>query len=131
MKTIGNIIWILVCGVWLALGWILAGFLWSITIIGLPIGMQCFKMARLSFAPFGKEVLYGTGAMSFLVNVLWLIFGGLELALASALFGVLLCLTMIGIPFGKQCFKLAQLSLMPFGASVINSGQLRTLAVRR
>lgn len=131
MNTIGNIIWIIVCGIWLALGWIFAGLLWSITIVGLPIGMQCFKMARLSFAPFGKEVLYGTGAMSLLVNILWIIFGGLELAAGSILLGLLLCVTIIGIPFGKQCFKLAQLALFPFGASVVHGDQLRTLTIRR
>ena len=130
MKTIGNIIWIVVCGIWLALGWVLVGFLWSITIIGLPIGMQCFKMAALSFAPFGKEVVYGMGAMSLLVNIVWIVFGGLELAAASVVIGLILCLTIVGIPFGKQCFKLARLSLMPFGASIVNGDRLQTLVVR-
>lgn len=130
MRTIGNLIWILVCGIWLALGWILVGFFWSISIIGLPIGMQCFKLARLSFAPFGKEIIEGTGAVNFLVNILWLIFGGLELALGSVTIGLLLCLTIVGIPFGKQCFKLARLSLMPFGASIVNRSQMMLIARR-
>ena len=75
-------------------------------------------MAKLSFCPFGKEVRYGGGAVSLLVNILWLIFGGVEMALEFAVFGLLLCVTIIGIPFGMQMFKLAKLALMPFGAEV-------------
>ena len=80
--------------------------------------MQCFKLASLSFFPFGKQVRYGGGAASFLLNIVWLLFSGLFLALEHVLFGVLLCITVIGIPFGLQQFKLAKLALMPFGAEV-------------
>ena len=96
----------------------LAGCLWCITIIGIPVGVQCFKLASLSFFPFGKQVRYGGGAASFLLNIVWLLFSGLFLALEHVLFGVLLCITVIGIPFGLQQFKLAKLALMPFGAEV-------------
>ena len=89
-----------------------------ITIIGIPVGMQCFKFASLSFFPFGKEVRYGGGAGSFLLNVVWLIVSGLPLALEHAVFGAVLCATIIGIPFGLQHFKLAKLALMPFGSEV-------------
>lgn len=119
MKFIGNLLWIILCGLWLFLGWMLTGLLWCITIVGIPFGVQCFKIAGLVFAPFGKRVEYGGGAVSMLVNVLWLIFGGLALAVSSALIGLVLCITIIGIPFGKQCFKLSKLTLMPFGASVV------------
>lgn len=103
---------------WQGLGWCLAGILWSITIVGLPIGRQCFKFAELAFFPFGKDVEYGGGAVSLLANILWLIFSGVPLAVGAALNGVLFCCTIIGIPFGLQCFKIAKLALMPFGAHV-------------
>jgi uncharacterized membrane protein YccF (DUF307 family) len=94
------------------------GLLWCITIVGIPIGKQCFKMAKLSFAPFGKEVEYGGGPVSLIVNILWLLFGGFEMAAGFAVLGLILCITIIGIPFGMQMFKLARLALMPFGTKV-------------
>lgn len=96
----------------------LAGCLWCITIIGIPVGMQCFKFASLSFFPFGKDVVYGGGAGSFLLNIIWLLVSGLPLALEHLIIGILLCITIIGIPFGLQQFKLAKLALMPFGADI-------------
>ena len=118
MKTIGNIIWILLGGLPMAIGWFFIGILWCITIIGIPIGLQAFKLAKLSFLPFGKRVSPGRGAGSMILNILWLIFGGLLLAAGSFIVGCLFCITIIGIPFGKQHFKLAKLALMPFGATV-------------
>ena len=82
------------------------------------MGLQCFKFAGLSFFPFGKEVRYGSGAGSFLLNIVWIIVSGLPLALEHAALGAVLCVTIIGIPFGLQHFKLAKLALMPFGADV-------------
>lgn len=118
MGCLGNVIWFLVCGLWEGLSWVLAGILWSITIIGIPIGRQCFKLASLTFFPFGKEIEYGGGSMSVIANVFWLIFSGIPLACLAVFNGVLLCITIIGIPFGLQCFKIAKLSLMPFGATI-------------
>lgn len=89
------------------------------TIVGIPIGMQCFKLASLSFTPFGREVIYEGGAFSFIVNVLWFLLSGLLLALENFLLGCLLCVTIVGIPFGKQFFKIAKLALAPFGAVVV------------
>ena len=100
------------------LSWCLAGCLWCITIVGIPVGVQCFKLAGLSFFPFGKEVRYGGGAGSFLLNIVWLLLSGLVLAVEHAIFGIVLCVTVVGIPFGLQQFKLAKLALMPFGAEV-------------
>ena len=97
MSTIGNILWFLFGGLIGGLAWVLAGCLWCITIIGIPVGLQCFKFASLAFFPFGKEVVYGGGGIR----------------------GCLWCITILGIPIGKQCFKMAKLSLMPFGASVV------------
>lgn len=81
--------------------------------------MQCFKFAGLAFFPFGKEVIYGQGGFSFLINLIWIIVFGWEMALINLIWGIILCITIVGIPFGKQFFKLARLSLMPFGASVV------------
>lgn len=119
MGCLGNMIWFLCCGLWQGLFWLLAGVLWSITIIGIPIGQQCFKIAGLMFFPFGKEVRHGGNTLSFLANFFWMIFSGIPLALAAVLNGLLLCCTIIGIPFGLQCFKIAKLALCPFGAAVI------------
>ena len=118
MGCLGNILWFLCGGAISGLSWCLAGCLWCITIVGIPVGMQCSKRAGLSFLPFGKEVRYGGGAGSLLLNIVWLIVSGLPLALEHAVLGGVLCVTIIGIPFGLQHFKLAKLALMPFGAVV-------------
>ena len=120
MRLIGNILWIIFGGLLSALGWIAAGAMWCVTIVGIPIGLQCFKLASISFNPFGKEVIYeDSGAVSFLVNVLWLLLSGWVLALCNFILGCVLCVTIVGIPFGKQFFKIARLSLRPFGAVVV------------
>ena len=118
MKTLGNFLWFLCGGIVSGLSWVICGFLWCVTLVGIPIGIQCFKLAEMSFWPFGKEVYYEGGAVSFLVNILWFFFGGLEMALMNAMLGLLWCVTIVGIPFGKQFFKLAKLSLAPFGAVI-------------
>ncbi len=107
----------------MAIGWSLVGIVWCITIVGIPVGKQCFKFAKLSAFPFGKQINYGGGAGSILLNILWLIFGGVELALGIFINGCLFCVTIIGIPFGLQCFKLAKLALLPFGATVTKQNQ--------
>ena len=119
MGCLGNGVWFLFGGCILGLGWLLAGVLWCLTIVGIPVGVQCFKFARLAFFPFGKEIRYGGGAGYLLLNIVWLLISGLPLALEAALAGVLFCITIIGIPFGKQCFKIAKLALMPFGTEVL------------
>ena len=119
MNLIGNILWFICGGLISGLSWLAAGILWCITIIGIPIGIQCFKFAGLSFWPFGKQVVYGGGAMSTIANLFWLIISGIPLALENLLLGLICCVTIIGIPFGKQFFKIAKLALTPFGASVI------------
>lgn len=119
MSCLGNLLWFIFGGFFQGLGWGLAGILWCITIIGIPVGKQCFKFAALSFCPFGKEVVYGGGAGSVLLNIIWLLLSGIPLALGIALNGVLFCITIVGIPFGLQCFKLAKLAFMPFGSQII------------
>lgn len=121
MRGLGNFLWFVFGGLFSGLGWIISGFLWCITIIGIPYGLQCFKFAELSFFPFGKEIVYSSGAVDFLVNVIWLFLNGWWMALGNFLIGCLWCVTIIGIPFGKQFFKIAKLSLAPFGAKVVES----------
>ena len=118
MGCLGNMLWFIFGGAISVLSWLFAGCLWCITIIGIPIGTQCFKFAALSFFPFGKEVSYGGGTASLLLNIIWLIGSGFALALENLAIGAVLCVTIVGIPFGLQQFKLAKLALMPFGAQV-------------
>ena len=118
MKTIGNLLWFLFGGFLSGLSWLLAGLACCVTVIGIPLGRQCFKFARLSCWPFGKEIVYGGGAPSTLANIIWLLCLGIPMALENLLFGILWCVTIVGIPFGKQFFKIAKLALMPFGARV-------------
>jgi len=117
MKLLGNIIWALFTGIWSALYYFFTGILMCITIIGIPFGKVCFRMAKLVIAPFGKDVKSNFGSHP-IANVIWLILFGWEMALGYLFIGIIYCITIIGIPFGKQCFKLAKLSLIPFGAEV-------------
>lgn len=120
MSAIGNILWFLFGGLIGGLCWVLAGLIFCVTIVGIPVGMQCFKMAQLAFFPFGKEVVYGGGGFSFLVNLIWILFFGWEMAIGYAVLGLLWCVTILGIPVGRQCFKMAKLALMPFGAEIVD-----------
>ena len=124
MRGIGNILWIIFGGFLSWLGWGIAGCIWCITILGIPIGLQCFKLASISLNPFGKEIVYEGGAVSFILNVCWFLISGLVLALTNFIWGCILCVTIIGIPFGKQFFKIAKLALAPFGASVVREHYL-------
>ncbi len=118
MRILGNILWIVFGGFISWLSWIIAGCFWCITILGIPVGLQCFKLASISLNPFGKEVETEAGCFSFLLNVLWFFISGIELALVNFVLGCVLCLTIVGIPFGKQFFKIAKVALMPFGTTV-------------
>lgn len=117
LSTIGNIIWIIFGGLITSIGWLIVGVILTITIIGIPFGLQCFKFASLSLCPFGKSVESNFGEHP-IMNILWLIFVGWEMALQYIVAGIINCLTIIGIPFGLQSFKLAVLSLFPFGAKI-------------
>ena len=124
MRVIGNILWIILGGFLSALGWCIAGCIWCVTVVGIPIGVQCFKLASISFNPFGKTIEYDGGAVSFLLNIVWFFISGLELAICNFLWGCILCVTIVGIPFGKQFFKIAKLALAPFGARVVREHYL-------
>jgi len=120
MRTIANILWVIFGGLELALGWVLAGLLCCITIVGIPFGKQCFKIAGFVLWPFGRRVVYERGgAVNLLLNILWILLLGWELAVASLAIGLAWCATIIGIPFGLQALKFAKLALLPFGARVV------------
>jgi uncharacterized membrane protein YccF (DUF307 family) len=119
MNFLGNIIWLLIGGIIAAILWFLAGVVLCITIIGIPFGIQCFKIAGFVLWPFGKEIELGHfGAGGLIMNIIWLIVFGWEFALTHLGIGLLFCITIIGIPFGLQHFKFAQLGLIPFGAEI-------------
>ena len=120
MKTIGNILWLIFGGFLSGLAWWISGVLWCISVIGIPYGRQCFKFASLSFMPFKKDIVYGGGVPSTIANIIWVIFFGIWMAIVNASIGLIWCITIVGIPFGKQFFKIAKLALTPFGAKVIS-----------
>jgi len=125
LSVIGNILWVLLAGIWMAVLYVVAGIIQCITIIGIPFGIQSFKLAGFALWPFGRIVLERTdrdAALSCVGNVVWLLLSGLWLALGHLLTGLLLCVTIIGIPFGIQSFKLAGLALVPFGKTVVRAG---------
>lgn len=124
MKTIGNLIWFIVAGLWLGISYLAAGVVACITIIGIPFGIQAFKLAGYVMWPFGRTLHESPGHRfsKGVMNVVWIIFGGVWLALEHVLFGVVLCVTIIGIPFGIKNFSMAKLALFPFDYSVGPSG---------
>jgi uncharacterized membrane protein YccF (DUF307 family) len=122
MNFIGNLIWLIFGGLAAALGYIVGGFILCLTIIGIPFGLQCFKIAGLVLWPFGRRIVStgnGMGCLSIIFNIIWLLCGGLYTALVHLVFAFLLAITIIGIPFARQHLKLMELSLMPFGKQVL------------
>lgn len=118
MKTIGNILWLFLGGGLIALAWYIVGFLCCCTILAIPVGIQCFKFGTFTIWPFGRQIKYSGKMTSFLWNIIWIFVFGWELATLSLSIGLVWCVTIVGIPFGLQCFKFAQLALMPFGATI-------------
>ncbi|MCD8194152.1 MAG: YccF domain-containing protein [Tannerellaceae bacterium] len=121
MKFLGNIIWLICGGLITCIEYLLASILLMITIIGIPFGLQTLKLALLSLWPFGSKVEdagNSGGCISLLMNIIWIFIGGIWICLTHLVFGVLLCLTIIGIPFGRQHFKMAALALTPFGKRI-------------
>lgn len=117
MKIIGNILWFLIVGIMSALLWWLTGLLFCITLIGIPFGLQCFKIGAACLMPIGKNIVTNFEAHP-IANVLWLILFGWEIAIGYFAAGIVLCITLVGIPFAVQCFKLMKLALLPFGACI-------------
>lgn len=121
MKFLGNILWLVLGGFIVSLYYFIVGLLFCITIIGIPFGVQLIKMAGFALWPFGRNVMPDTndgGCLAIVMNVIWILVGGIEIAMIHLFFGVGLCITIIGIPFGLQHFKMALLALMPFGKKI-------------
>ncbi len=141
MRFAGNAIWFVFGGAFTALLWLIGATLFALSIVGLPLTRAAIEMAKLSAFPFGKDVVHireldgkgvtattaVTGAFGFGFNLLWLATFGLALCLSYLVLGVLYCLTIVGIPFGVQCFKLAGISLWPVGRRVVST-ELATVA---
>jgi len=130
MKLLGNIIWILFGGLWLALSWWITAIIMIVFIVTIPWAKAAFELGTFSLMPFGKTVIdrseisgkkdIGTGTLGTIGNVIWLLLAGIWLAIANLILGALFSITIIGIPFGIQCFKLAKASLMPIGKQIVD-----------
>jgi uncharacterized membrane protein YccF (DUF307 family) len=121
MNFLGNVLWFVFGGFIVSLYYFLAGVLFCITIVGIPFGLQLIKLAGFALWPFGHDIESAAndgGCLSIVMNVIWILVGGIEIALIHLSFGVGLCITIIGIPFGIQHFKMALLAFVPFGKKI-------------
>lgn len=121
MNFILNVIWVVFGGLMIALEYVISSITMMITIIGIPFGLQTLKLAGLALWPFGTRIVnngFPSGCLAGLMNVIWWIVGGIPIALTHLLWGVVFCITIVGIPFGMQHFKLMRLALFPFGNSI-------------
>ena len=121
MNLLGNLIWLIFGGIIIAIEYFIGSIILMITIIGIPFGLQTLKMASLSLWPFGRDTKVhsrSSGCLYIFMNVLWLLTGGLWIAATHLIFGAVLCITIIGIPFGLQHFKLTVIALSPFGRDI-------------
>ena len=127
VKTLLNLLWLVLCGLWLAIGYVLAGVLMCILIITIPFGIASFRLASFTLWPFGRTLVPkpGAGAGSFLGNVLWFVLAGLWMAIAHIVTGILLCVTIIGIPLGIADFKLAAAAIAPLGKDIVSTDDPR------
>ena len=121
MTIILNILWFILGGFLVSLAYILGGLLLCLTIIGIPFAIQCFKLSLLAMAPFGREVSETEppgGAVAIIMNVIWIILPGLELALIHLFLAAFFAITIIGLPFAAQHLKMTRLAILPFGFRV-------------
>lgn len=127
MKTILNILWLVLCGFWLAVGYVVAGVIMCILIITIPFGIASFRLAAYTLWPYGRTVVRkpDAGAGSMIGNVIWFVFAGLWMAIAHVVTGVLLCVTIIGIPLGVADFKLAAVAIAPLGKDIVSTDDPR------
>jgi len=122
MRILGNILWLLLGGIITALEYFVSSIILMITIIGIPFGVQTLKLGVLALWPFGKTTVQSQrsgGCLYIIFNIIWIFIGGIWIALSHLIFGIILYITIIGIPFGNQHFKLASLALTPFGRDII------------
>jgi uncharacterized membrane protein YccF (DUF307 family) len=121
-----NVIWLVFAGLWLAIAYAVVGLLLCVLIITIPFGLQCFKLARFTLWPFGRAVVRrpgGDSPLRLIGNVVWFVLVGIEMAIAHLITGLVLCLTIIGLPLGLANFKLIPLILLPFGREVVRRDQ--------
>jgi uncharacterized membrane protein YccF (DUF307 family) len=131
VRVLLNIIWFLLAGLWMAIGYLIAAVICFVLIITIPFGVAALRIGVFSLWPFGKTVVRraDAGAASALANIIWLVLCGWWLALGHLATGLLLCLTVIGIPLGLGSFKMIPISLLPFGREIVSVEQARALGV--
>ena len=123
MRTLGNVIWIVFGGIFIAIEYVIASIGLMVTIIGIPFGLQSLKLAEMALLPFDKKAVQNrttSGCLALVMNIIWFFIGGLPIVLTHLFFGVLFYITIIGIPFGNQHFKLMKLAFSPFGKVIVN-----------
>ncbi len=121
MNSVGNIFWLLLGGIVIAIIYYIVGLLMCITIIGIPFGIQLFKLGTYSLWPFGHELVDGPnepGCVSVFMNLIWILCGWWEIAILHVFCGLIFCITIVGIPLGMQHFKMAVASIFPFGKEI-------------
>ena len=122
MKLLGNLIWLVFGGILISIEYMISSLILMVTIIGIPFGIQTMKLAILALWPFGAEIRLkpvNSGCLSTIMNLIWIFIGGFWISLTHVIFGILFAITIIGIPFARQHFKLAGLALTPFGKEII------------
>jgi uncharacterized membrane protein YccF (DUF307 family) len=126
MKTLLNLIWLVLAGFWLAVGYAIAGIICCVLIVTIPFGIASFRLAGYVLWPFGRTVVWrrSAGLWSAVGNVVWVVLLGWELAIAHAVAGLLLCVTIVGIPFGVACWKMVPLALLPLGREIVPVGSV-------
>jgi uncharacterized membrane protein YccF (DUF307 family) len=127
MRTVLNILWLVLSGLWLAIGYLLVGVLLCVLIITIPFGIACFRLAAFVLWPFGRAVVRraDAGAPSTIANVIWFVLAGIWMAISHVLLGIILCITIIGIPLGLGNFKLAAVALAPLGKEIVRADDPR------
>ena len=121
MATLGNVLWFIFAGLWLGLSWLISGLVFCCTIIGIPFGVQLFKLGGYALWPFGHELVDKPGepgCVSIVMNLVWILLGWWEIAIIHLIFGLIFCITIVGIPFGILHFRMAINSIFPFGKEV-------------
>ena len=122
MKFLGNLVWLVLGGLLVSIIYILSGLVLCITVVGIPFGLQLIKFGRYAFWPFGHEIVNRNGepgCLSIVMNLVWILLGWWEVAIVHLVFGLLFCITIVGVPFGIQHFKLALASVFPFGKEIV------------
>jgi uncharacterized membrane protein YccF (DUF307 family) len=129
VKTLLNLLWLVLCGIWLAIGYVIAGVVMCVLIITIPFGIASFRLAAFTLWPFGRTLVPkpGAGAGSFIGNVVWFLLAGLWMAIAHVVTGIILCVTIIGIPLGIADFKMAAAAIAPLGKDIVPTDDPRAI----